>query len=76
MKQKKTLAAYNGQTRGDGYDAYMRPVRKGDNAPGGCTHRVKYVAVSGGDERVGWFDSESEARNAALYGPAAGVAPN
>ena len=71
--KKKTLSAFNGQTRGDGYDAYMRPVTRRDNAPGGCTHRVKFVEVYGSDVRIGWYDSESEARNAALYGAAAAV---
>jgi hypothetical protein len=67
---KQTLAAYNGTERGDGYDAYMRPVTRRDNVAGGITHRVQYIEVNGGDERILWCESEADARHATLYGPA------
>jgi hypothetical protein len=62
------LSAVNGGTRGDGYDAYMRPVTRRDNAPGGATHLVTYVAVVDGHERLRYCYSEAEARAATLYG--------
>ena len=70
MAKSKTLHAYNGQTRGDGFDAHMRPVNRRDNAPGGATHRVQFVSVMDGRDIIVWRESEEEARHATLYGSA------
>ncbi len=73
---KRTLNAYNGRTRGDGYDAHMRPVRRTDNAPGGAKYRVEYSSLVDRHERVLWCDSEEEARHATLYGAACVADPS
>lgn len=65
----RTYRAVNGRERGDGYDAYVRPVTRRDRVPGGIRYVVVYRAVGGSSHRaVRYCYDWDEAVWAAKYG--------